>query len=530
MSSDTVVISDEPLTIDQYVSVAQHRAKVALSSSVEEKMNRCRQRVDALDHSYSAAGAAGAAGTVGTVGTAGTAGTVGTVGGKVVYGVNTGFGSLKDVAIPPDQLKQLQYNLIRSHAVGQGVPSPDFIVRGMLLHRLKSISLGYSGVRYCVAEKIVEALNKNFIPEVPILGTVGASGDLAPLSHMVLGLLGEGLARDPDTATYVDAKSVMDKLGMTPLTDLCSKEGLALNNGTNFCCAWTVFAWYNAWEALNRSNMIAATTIEALRGTHVAFDPRIHQVKPHPGQIWVAEQMRNWLQSDQSEIFQTHGRHVVQDAYSLRCIPQVCGVVYDNLQYTKGILETELNSVNDNPLIFPDDKDGILSGGNFHAQSLGSAADLITYSLTILCNISERRLDRLVCGSSKHLPSFLTKEAGLRSGLMILQYSSAGITAELRTMSAPGSVHTIPTCSNTEDVVSMAGYSARKAYTASLRTRNVLTNEFFSAVQALSFTKESPGPKLKRQVERFRRLVPVIEEDVYMRPLILQTEKFLFHS
>ena len=495
MVKPVVHITPHDLSLEDYIQVALNQATIQLSPESVDRIQQCRIRLETFIRE-----------------------------GKPLYGINTGFGALKDRSIPLEDLAKLQLNLIRSHAVGQGEPSPDFVVRGMMLHRIKSLSIGYSGVTLELVQKAVEALNLDLIPEIPVLGTVGASGDLAPLSHLVLGLLGEGKAKDPETGLFVSTREVMNKLGMTPLTELHSKEGLALNNGTQFCTAWTIYAWHNASQLFEQSHMIAAMTVEALHGTHVAFHPMIHQLKPHPGQVHVGERMRHWLQSEQSAIYQTHGKTVVQDAYSLRCIPQIMGPVYDNLQFVRKILETEVNSVNDNPLVL---EEGIVSGGNFHAMPIGNAADLLGYSMTLVANLSERRCDRLVSGSAKFLPMFLAKDPGLDSGFMIVQYASAGITAELRTMASPGSVHSIPTCANVEDLVSMAGYSARKAWRATVLVQHVLANEFFAATQAMGFTEEQPGPRLQEVLMDFRQLVPFVDGDCEMRPLVLETELFL---
>lgn len=438
--------------------------------------------------------------------------------GTKTYGINTGFGSLKDTIISPKDLNKLQENLIKSHAIGVGDPAPIPVVRGMLLLRLNCISQGFSGVRLEIAEKLVEALNKNFIPMVPVQGTVGASGDLAPLSHMVYSLMGESKAYDFETKSYIDSKSVMKKLNMGPIKELHAKEGLALNNGTQFITSFTALSTYNALRILKLANLIASMSIEALHGVTFAFDERIHLAKPHMGQIEVAKDLRSYLCQDgiPSDINKAHTKGKVQDAYSLRCIPQIHGASHDLIKFVENIVQTEMNSANDNPLII-DQK--AISGGNFHGQYIGMGADLIALAMSYLCNNSERRLERMVNHSlNGFMPSFLTNNPGLNSGLMILQYASAGITAENRKLACPGSVDSIPTCEGSEDIVSMAGYPARKAYESVQNTYKVLAYELFTACQALEYTKEHPHQRLHQLHQYLRSLIAKVEDDQYMKP------------
>lgn len=485
----SVILNDDKLSLQDYIDVSLNHRKVEISDGCVNKINNARKTVESIVEND-----------------------------KIVYGVTTGFGSLRNKFINKEDVVTLQKNLIRSHAIGSGNSTPEFIVRGMLLHRLRCICNGNSGVRLEVANILVEALNKNFIPFIPERGTVGASGDLAPLSFMVLSLMGEGLAYDNDSKTFIDSTKVLEKLEIKPIV-LLEKEGLALNNGTQFITAWSAFALYYALINLNNANKISAVTIEALRGTHKQFDERIHQCRPHLGQIKVAKQLRKLLED--SKINETYSKDKVQDAYSLRCIPQIHGPVYDKLLFCLEIINTEINSSNDNPLIFGED---VVSGGNFHGMYLGMVADDIAYCMTVLANVSERRLERLVNSDlNGFLPAFLVKDAGLNSGFMIVQYAAAADVAECRQLSNPASVHTIPTCQGTEDVVSMAGWASRKAFISTTLAKNVLAYELFAACQALDYTLTDTiksSDKVMELYNKVRKVVPFIEKDMYMNDYI----------
>jgi histidine ammonia-lyase len=482
-----VVVGEKDLTLNDFYNVAVNRYQVEINEKSVKKIIQSRNTINNIIEK-----------------------------GDIVYGINTGFGSLSNKIISNSDLDLLQYNLIVSHAVGCGDPAPHYIVRGMLLLRLTCVCKGHSGVRIEVANKLVEALNKNYIPLVPKLGTVGASGDLSPLSHLTLGLMGEGLAYCFKTNNYISANKVMTDLSIEPLV-LKAKEGLALNNGTQLITSYTALATYHAIRLLKIANLVSALTLEALHGTHKAFDERIHMVKPHCGQIHVAEQIRQYIcpNGNVSEINQTYNKDKVQDAYSLRCIPQVQGVVYDQIKFVEQIITTEMNSANDNPLIFDDE---VISGGNFHGMYLGMAADNLALAMSYLCNISERRLERMLNPAlNKFLPSFLIEDVGLNSGLMILQYASAAITAENRQLACPASVHNIPTCQGTEDHVSMAGHASRKAYDSVMNTYYVLAYELLTAFQAFRFTKERPHEKLSNLLEYLNTHLPIIKNDTYMK-------------
>jgi histidine ammonia-lyase len=502
---EMVEIGNSNLTLENFIKVVRAYAQVELTQAAVDRIVKSRQIVDEIVESKA-----------------------------VVYGLSTGFGSLKDKSIPPEKLDELQINLIRSHAVGVGEAAPTEVVRGMMLLRLTCISNGYSGVRLQVAEKLVEALNKNFIPYVPIQGTVGASGDLAPLSHMILSLLGESTAYDVETKSYVDSKIVLTKLGMEPMPVLKAKEGLALNNGTQFITSYTALALHDALRLMKIANFAGAMSVEALHGVSYAFESVIHEARPHEGQIAVASDIRSYLKPNGavSEIATTHTKGKVQDAYSLRCMPQIHGAAHDLLQFCLRIITTEMNGVNDNPLIINDKSitgTNAISGGNFHAQYPAMAADQIAYAVTLLCNNSERRTERMVNHSlNGFMPSFLTNNPGLNSGAMIVQYGAAGVTAENRQLTNPASVHSIPTCEGSEDIVSMGGWSARKARQAVENAFKVIGYEMFVGCQALDFTKEKPHDLIEKLHCHVRQNVPKFDDDVYMKPSIDWFNNFIY--
>ncbi|ARF08211.1 aromatic amino acid lyase [Catovirus CTV1] len=494
----SILIGDNKLTLQQFYDVAVNKFKVELTDTAKAKIVKSREVIEK-----------------------------GLKNNNIIYGVTSGFGSLKDVFIKFEDLQQLQYNLIRSHAVGIGEPAPNAVVRGMMLLRLTCFANGNSGVRLCTAEKIVECLNKDFYPYVPVKGTVGASGDLCPLSHMVMSMLGESQAFDFTENKFVDSMKVLNKLNITPM-DLHAKEGLALNNGTQFITSWTALACYEAVKIKKLCNLVTATTYEALHATTKALDADIHHARPHKGQIEAANELLKLL-SPESEIQQTHSNNKVQDAYSLRCAPQVHGAAFEIIDKCVETVEIEFNSSNDNPLVFGHN-DKIVSGGNFHGMPIAVCADQLALAMAILCNISERRLERMVNHSlNKFMPSFLVNDAGLNSGFMIVQYASAAIVAENRQLANPACVHNIPTCEGTEDVVSMGGWACRKANQSVENTYNVLSYELFTACQALDFTKEKPVEmvnKIKTYV-REQLKIPRVVKDVYMKDYIAQVNDFV---
>ena len=433
---------------------------------------------------------------------------------SVVYGVTTGFGSLKDIVISKNDVKKLQENLLRSHSCGVGEPISMDLVKRMFILRINTLVKGYSGVSRQLIEYLVRIYNIGIFGKVPSKGSVGASGDLAPLSHLFVGYLGEGELFDPEVGSYAPAKNVLSKYQF-PLMELGPKEGLALNNGTPFMSAHLSEAMVKISRIMSNANVVAALTLEALHGTHRAFTPGIHIARGQSGQIEVASTMKSILAN--SELHQFHSMGKVQDAYSLRCIPQVHGVVSDTIKFCDGILSRELNGVTDNPLVIDND---VVSGGNFHGQYLASIADYLSIALTTLGNMSERRIERLVNGNLSKLPSFLVANSsnlGLESGYMIVQYSAAALCAENRTLSNAGSVHTIPTCENSEDHVSMGAYCVRKLLQIVDNVSMIVAIELLCGVQAKEFTKEKSSFLIEEVCRLVRTKIPRLECDRYVK-------------
>jgi histidine ammonia-lyase len=396
-----------------------------------------------------------------------------------IYAVNTGVGLLANVRIPRGQLDQLQRNVIRSHCVGVGEPLSREVVRAMMLIRANVLAKGFSGIRPLVADRLCDLLNRGVTPVVPSQGSVGASGDLAPLAHMALVLIGEGEAEFD--GVILPGAEALRRAGIEPI-DLHPKEGISLINGTQAMLAIGCLELDAAQTLADTADVVSALTLDALRGTPRAFDPRIHQARPHPGQLASAERLRNLLQG--SEIRQSHiGCQRVQDAYSLRCIPQVHGPVRDALAEARRVFEIELNSATDNPLVFGDE---IVSGGNFHGESLAFQLDFLAIALSALAGISERRVDRLVNPAlNEELPPFLAGYAGLESGLMMAQVTAASLVAENSVLAHPASTGSITTSGNKEDFVSMGMTSAVKLQRIVRNTRNVLAIETLAAARAL---------------------------------------------
>ncbi len=407
--------------------------------------------------------------------------------GKTIYGVNTGFGLLSNVRIKDSDIETLQVNLLRSHACGVGAYLEDAQVRAMLLLRASTLAIGHSGVSVALVERIIALLNRGICPLVPEQGSVGASGDLAPLSHLALVLIGEGRARVK--GREMSGKQALASANLKPIR-LGPKEGLALINGTQFMTAIGALAYLEAETLCEVADLAGAMTVEALRGTETAFEPEIHAVRPHPGQVHVAKNVRRILYSGgMSEIARSHADcGKVQDPYSLRCIPQVHGPVRDTLGFVRGVLEREANSVTDNPLVFPDQKK-ILSGGNFHGEGVAMAMDFMAIAVAELGSISEQRMEKLVNPAISGLPAFLTKEGGLNSGFMIVQVAAASIVSENKTLCHPASVDSIPTSADKEDHVSMGAWAARKAAKVVTNTRRVLAMELLAGAQGIDLLR-----------------------------------------
>ncbi|MEQ2525535.1 histidine ammonia-lyase [Robertmurraya yapensis] len=427
---------------------------------------------------------------------------------RVVYGITTGFGKFSDVLINPENVEELQLNLIHSHACGVGDPFPELVSRAMLVLRANALLKGYSGVRKVVIERLLEFVNKDIHPIVPQQGSLGASGDLAPLSHLVLPLLGEGEVFYK--GKRVEALEAMSQEGIFPIT-LTAKEGLALINGTQAMTAMGVIAYLEAEKLAYQSENIAAITMEGLEGIIDAFDEDVHIARGYPEQIAVAQRMRELLEG--SKLITKQGEIRVQDAYSLRCIPQVHGATWQTLKYVKEKLEIEMNAATDNPLIFDGGKK-VISGGNFHGQPIAFAMDFLGIAIAELANISERRIERLVNPQLNDLPPFLSAEPGLQSGAMIMQYCAASLVSENKTLAHPASVDSIPSSANQEDHVSMGTIGSRHAYQIIQNTRRVLAIEFICAMQAAEIRgKEKMAPTTREIFEAGRKIVPYIEKD-----------------
>lgn len=427
---------------------------------------------------------------------------------KVIYGINTGFGKFSDVRIDQGDVEDLQLNLIRSHACGVGEPFPESVSRAMLLLRANALLKGFSGVRPVVIETLLALVNKSIHPVIPQQGSLGASGDLAPLSHLALVLMGEGEVfykgeRKP-------ALEVLVQEGIEPVI-LQAKEGLALINGTQAMTAMGVIGYLEAEKIAYQSELIAALTMEGLNGIIDAFDENIHQARGYQQQVDTARRIREYLSG--SSLITSQGEIRVQDAYSIRCIPQVHGASWQALDYVKEKLEIEMNAATDNPLIF-ENGESVISGGNFHGQPIALAMDFMKIAVAELANISERRIERLVNPQLSDLPPFLSPEPGLQSGAMILQYVAASLVSENKTLAHPASVDSIPSSGNQEDHVSMGTIGSRHAYQIIQNVNKVLAIELICALQAAEFRgSDKMADKTKRFYEEARKVVPSITKD-----------------
>jgi histidine ammonia-lyase len=432
--------------------------------------------------------------------------------GEVVYGINTGFGALADVMIPADKLRDLQVNLVRSHCCGVGELLPERVVRAMMLQRANVLAKGYSGCRRIVIETLIQMLNTGVHPVIPSRGSVGASGDLAPLAHQALVLIGEGEV--VYRGQRISAAEALKQAGIEPLT-LEAKEGVALLNGTQAMTSVGGLALLTAERLVNASDVTGAMSLEALKGTPVAFDHKIHAVRAHPGQIASARRLRSLIEG--SEIRESHRDHAVdprvQDAYALRCMPQVHGAVRDALAHARRVFEVEINSATDNPLIFADSSE-VLSGGNFHGEPIALVLDYAAVAVADLGTISERRVERLVNPDLSGLPAFLARDPGTNSGLMIAQVAAVSLIAENNVLAHPASVTNLPTSANKEDHVSMGMTSALKFAQVVSNVEMILAIELMCAAQGLEFLKPlKPGPRLSEAYNQVREIVPALERD-----------------
>jgi len=428
--------------------------------------------------------------------------------GNIVYGITTGFGKFSDVFIDKDNVENLQLNLIRSHACGVGDPFPEEVSRAMILLRANALLKGFSGVRPVIIERLLDLVNAEIHPVIPQQGSLGASGDLAPLSHLALCLLGEGeVFYKGKRMPSIDALS---KESILPVT-LTAKEGLALINGTQAMTAMGAITYLEAEKLVFQSELIAGVTIEALEGIVDAFNHEIHVARGFKQQIDVATRIRDYLKD--SLLVTKQGERRVQDAYSIRCIPQVHGAIWQTLDYTKEKLEIEMNAATDNPLIFHNGSK-IISGGNFHGQPIAFAMDFLKIALSELANISERRIERLVNPQLNDLPAFLSPEPGLQSGAMIMQYVAASLVSENKTLAHPASVDSIPSSANQEDHVSMGTIAARHAYQIITNARRVLAIEAICSIQAAEIRGSHKMASITGTFyKEARKIVPSITHD-----------------
>ena len=487
MSKKAIKLDGLSLTLEDVVKVAREGYKVELTESAGKAVKEAASLVEKWASSD-----------------------------QVVYGITTGFGDLASVKISPKDRRVLQENLLRSHACGVGDPYPVDVTRAIMLLRINTLSRGHSGISFATLTGLINLLNARIHPLIPNQGSVGASGDLCPLSHLAIALLGDGEAEYK--GRVVSVKSALADAGLKPLS-LGAKEGLALNNGTTVMHAVGALALLDAEKLAKTADIVASLSLEALHGVPYAYDARTHALRAYKGQGNVASNVRRLTEG--SEIIERYKKERVQDAYSLRCVPQVHGASRDALTYVRSVLQTEINSVTDNPLIFPKDEEA-LSGGNFHGQPLALTMDFFGIAMAEFASISERRQARLVDASLSDLPPFLIEDCGLNSGFMIPQYTSAALVSENKVLAHPSSVDSIPTSANQEDHVSMGGYAARKAALILQNTRKVLAIEMLLAAQALNFSLLSlkPGQGTLAAHECIRGAIPYVKKDEYLYPLI----------
>ncbi|MGH2557314.1 MAG: histidine ammonia-lyase [Actinomycetota bacterium] len=435
--------------------------------------------------------------------------------GETVYGLTTGLGSLANVRLEPEEVRRLHRNLLRSHAVGVGQPLSEWEVRAMLVLRAHVLALGYSGVRPVVVERLLEFLDHDVLPVVPEQGSLGASGDLAPLAHLALPLIGEGdvtWGGEP-----MAASAALERAGLQPL-ELEPKEGLSLINGTQGMLAIGVLAAHRGRVLAKAADMTAAMTVEAVLATDRSFDERLHRVRPHPGQVASASNLRKLLEGSQIVASHRQSAHLVQDAYSLRCAPQVHGAFRDVLGYAENVLTVEMGSVSDNPIVLDDGE--VLSGGNFHGQPVAVALDALAAATVGLASIAERRLYRLLDPATNNgLPAFLVEHSGLNSGFMIVQYTAASLVSECKSLAHPAAVDSIPSSAGQEDHVSMGMTSARHARDIVANAEVVIALEALAAAQGLELRRPlKPGEGTAAALAAIREAVPFLDGDRPLKP------------
>ena len=476
----TIFLGVEGMTLVDLIAIARNGAQVQLTTDAEKQMIKSRHLIEQWVQQE-----------------------------RRIYGITTGFGALSDIAITKGDTRQLQKNILMSHAAGVGKPFDEQTVKAILALRIKDLARGHSGIRLSTVQQLVAVLNWGVCPVIPEKGSVGASGDLAPLAHLSLVLIGMGEAFYK--GQKLSGRQALNKCGLKPL-QLEAGEGLALVNGTQVMTAIGALALYDASVLAQLTDIAAAMSLEVLMGSRTEFDPKIHQVRPHPGQAAAADNMARITQ--RSEIITSHKDcSRIQDAYTLRCSPQVHGATRDAIRYCRDVIETEMNSSTNNPLIFSDSEEFLL-GGNFHGQPVAMAMDFLGIAVAELADISERRIERLVNPKLSGLPAFLVDDGGLNSGFMLAQYTAAALVSENKVICHPACIDSIPTSANKEDHVSMGTISARKCRDIVGNAENVIAIELLCAAQALDlFTNMKPGEGTLAAYQAIRRMVSHLDKD-----------------
>lgn len=485
-------INAEHLTIERIDEIIRNGYKIELSEDARKRIIRCRKYLDEKIERES----------------------------EPIYGVTTGFGSLCKVSIGADQLSELQVNLIMSHACGVGERVPNDIVKIMILLKIQNMSYGYSGCKLDTVERMIDFFNNDVYPIVYMQGSLGASGDLVPLAHLCLPMLGMGEVEYQ--GQRMTGAELLKKMNWSPIK-LASKEGLALLNGTQNMASFAVWALINAKRLSTWADKIATMSLEAFDGRIDPFTHTVHMLRPHKGQIETADYIRQLLEG--SELIK-QPKVNVQDPYSFRCIPQVHGAVKDTINYVYSVIDREINSVTDNPIVC-ENEDAVISAGNFHGEPIAMPLDFLSIALSELANISERRIYRLVSGT-RGLPSFLVANPGVNSGFMITQYTAAAVVSQSKTLGMPASVDSIPSSQDQEDHVSMGANAATKLYKVVYNTEKVLAIELFNAAQALDFRRPlKSSPAIEAIYEAYRKIVPFLKEDQVMYTHIAHSIEFI---
>ena len=477
MESNTLILDGSHLTIQDLISVTRGNRKISISEDSKERIIKSRNIIEQLIKNDS-----------------------------VIYGVTTGFGKLANTRIPSDELAKLQVNLIRSHSIGFKPYIPDEIILGAMVIEINSFCKGASGIRLEIVDYLVKFVNHRVIPLAPSVGSVGASGDLSPLAHIASVLLGEGKAKYQDE--ILSADKILEKLNLPPLS-LQAKEGIALINGTHVLTSYGAHAVYDAINAVKNSALALSLSLEAFQGNPTAFREYLMNLRPHKGQKAFAKAVQKIVKD--SEILTAPYKRV-QDPYSFRCAPQVHGAILDAIYHCKKVVETELNSTTDNPLINLESGQ-ISSGGNFHGEPIALIMDYLTIALTELGSISERRVNQLLDSSLSGLTPFLTKNPGVNSGLMILQYADAALSAENKILASSAAIDNVPVSANQEDHVSMGLTASKKAYQATKNVLQMIGAEIYTAFQALSFIDKRPSPSVQKVINKIKEHIAPIDED-----------------